>query len=256
MRAAGLEGDGQQCVPREQLRDLEMGHGLPRRVAVERPAQRIAAVAADRGIDRAAARPRPPDHEREVLPRELPPSDELLQPAVRLGRAGDDEQPGGVAVEAVHDPRPLRLLSPFDVVREQPLHQRSARVPATRMDDEARGLVDHEQVLVLVRHGELHRLRLEARARRRRRLELELLAARELVALRARASVDEDAALAQQPLGHRPRADLRQAGEELVEAPAGGLLRDAQQRHERAAPAAARARRRRAPSAGRRRRSR
>jgi hypothetical protein len=95
------------------------------------------------------------------------------------------------------------------------------------MDDEPRRLVDDEEVLVLVRDVQVHRLRLERRHRRLRGLELELLAAGELVALLPRASVDEDAALAQQPLGDRAGADLGQRSEEAVEPGARRVVRNA-----------------------------
>ena len=92
---------------------------------------------------------------------------ELLEAPVRLRRARDDEEARRVAIEAVHDARPVRLLPALDVVGEQPVHERSLRVPGRGMHDDARGLVDDEEMLVLVRDREVHRLRRE-RARHRR----------------------------------------------------------------------------------------
>ena len=231
VRPPRLERDPQEGVPRQQLLDLEMRHRVARRIGVERLPERVVAVAPDRSVDRAAQRARPSGDERDVLARERARLHELLQPAVRLGRAGDDEQPRRVAVEPVHDAGPLRLVSTFDVVGEQPVHERPARVPGRRMHDETRRLVDDEQMLVLVRHDEIHLLRLERARRCGRRLELELLPALELVALRARAAVDEHAAAAQQPLGYRARADLGHLRQEAVEPLACRLRRDAQSRH-------------------------
>ena len=122
---------------------------------------------------------------------------------MRFGRPRDDEQSRGVAVEPVDDPRPLGLVTSFDVVGEQPVHEGAVGVPWSRMDDEACGLVDHEQVLVLVRDDEVHRLRHERRGRRGWRLEQELLSALELVALQPRAAVDEHAGHAEETLGDR-----------------------------------------------------
>src|SRR6266851_3967723 len=145
------------------------------------------AIAPDRCLDRAAQRPRPPDDERQVLTHELPRLHELLQTPVRFRRPGDDEQSRGVAIEPVHDAVPFRLVSAFDVVREQAVHERAARMARRWVDDETRRLVDDEQMLVLVRDYEIHLLRLERGRARRRRLEVELLPALELVALQARA---------------------------------------------------------------------
>src|SRR5205823_4317508 len=77
------------------------------RVRVERVAKRIAAVAPDRRLDAAGPRARAADDERRVVPLQLTPTNERLQAAVRLLRARDDHESGGVPVEPMHDPRPL-----------------------------------------------------------------------------------------------------------------------------------------------------
>src|SRR5579884_3087859 len=148
-------------------------------------ARRIVAVAADRRFDRPATRARAADDEREVLPFERTPADERLQAPVRLRRPRDDEQTRGVAIEPVHDSRPLGLLAARRVVRDEAVDERAARVPGRRVHDEAGGLVDDEEVLVLVGNRELHLLRLDAGRRSLRRLELELLPAGKAVALDA-----------------------------------------------------------------------
>jgi hypothetical protein len=79
---------------------------------------------------------------------------------VRRVRPRDDEQARGVAVEPVDDPRPV-LVAACHVVHEEALDERAAPVPSGRMDDDAGGLVDHEQVLVLPRDDEIHLLGLE-----------------------------------------------------------------------------------------------
>ena len=84
------------------------------------------------------------------------------------------------------------------------------------MDDDPGRLVDHEQVLVLVGDPEGQLLRLEA-LRCLERLEGHFLAAFEPVALGAGRAVHEHAFLRQQALRGRPRAHLRQRGEEPVE---------------------------------------
>src|SRR3954452_8487848 len=91
---ARLERHPQEGVTREQLDDLEMRDRLARRVRVEGVALCVVAVAADRGVDRAAVRTGSAADEREILARHLSRLHHLLQTAVRLRRACDDEQAG------------------------------------------------------------------------------------------------------------------------------------------------------------------
>ena len=128
------------------------------------------------------------------MPLDLAAPDQSLETPVRLGRARDHHDARGVAVEAVHDPRPLRLVAARDRVAEQAVDERPRRVAGGRMHDEAGRLVHDEEVLVLVHDSELHRLRFELALRLLRRLELDPLAAGEAVALRARHAGDEHAA--------------------------------------------------------------
>ena len=51
VRAPRLEADAQERVLREQLDELEVGHGVARSVRVERVPRRVATVAADRRLD-------------------------------------------------------------------------------------------------------------------------------------------------------------------------------------------------------------
>ena len=196
--------------------DLEPRHRLARGRRVERVARLVGAVAADRRLDPPRARAQRALHEREIAPLDVPAPDRLLQPLVRLVGARDDEQAGGVAVEAVHDPGPV-LVAAGGVVLDQPVHERSRRVPDARMDDDSRRLVDDQQVLVLPGDVQVHRLRLERRSVRRQ-LDDDVLPALQPVALDAGLAVDEDGAARDQPLGERARAHLRPAGDRAVEA--------------------------------------
>ena len=110
----------------------------------------VLAVAAERRLDRAGARARAAADERQVLALQLVLADELLEPAMRLGRARDHEQARGVAVEPVDDPRPVDLVPARRVVGEQAVDERAGRMAGRRMDHEPGRLVDDEQVLVLV----------------------------------------------------------------------------------------------------------
>ena len=139
---------------------------------------------------------------------------------MRLVRAGDDEQPGRVAIEPVHDPGPVLVVTAGRVEREQPVHERAAlAMSGAWMHDDAGRLVDHEQVLVLEGDAQIHLLRHE-RAGVRRQLRDDLLAAVEPVALRARFTVDEHVAGCDQPFCESARADLWPRRERAVEAPA------------------------------------
>src|ERR671915_1898361 len=57
MRPPRLQAYDEQRVPRHELLDLEVRHGLARHVGVERDAGRLAAIPPDRRLD--PARPRP-----------------------------------------------------------------------------------------------------------------------------------------------------------------------------------------------------
>ena len=100
------------------------------------------------------------------------------------------------------DPQPP-FLSPGRAVGDERIRERAGGVAGARVDDEARGLVDHEQVLVLVRDAE-RRCLLDGRFGddlALGHLERDLLALLDAIALRATLAVDRDRApLAQEPL--------------------------------------------------------
>ena len=127
---------------------------------------------------------------------------------------GDDEQPGGVAVQPVHDPGPAAVLAPARDAGER-LRQRAGLVPARRVHHDAGGLVDHEQVVVLVGHGVGRVGALHAR-RLGRLVDGDVLTGAHAMALGHRDAVDEHVAVLDQAL--RPRARPERAGEDRVEA--------------------------------------
>jgi hypothetical protein len=116
----------------------------------------------------------------------------------------------------VDDPRSL-LVAAADPVREQRVDERAARVPRRRVHDDAGGLVDDEQMLVLVGDADVDRLGLQLRRGFGGGLELELLPTFEPVALRARAPVEADRAGGDEPLRFPACPDLGQRGEKAVE---------------------------------------
>jgi hypothetical protein len=127
----------------------------------------------------------------------------------------------------VDDPRPLRVAA-LDLVLQERVDERAARVTRRRVDDDAGGLVGDQQVLVLVRDPKLEPLRLQPWPRGKEWLELELFAALEAVALRPQRSVQADGAGGDEPLGFPPRRDVRQRGDEPVQPLAGSRFGDAQ----------------------------
>src|SRR5215211_7888850 len=93
----------------------------------------------------------------------------------------------------------------------------------SRMHDDARRLVDHEEVLVLVRNADGYGLVLD-RGRVGRRLEVDLLPTLEPPRLRTDEPVDVHAR-GDHALGRRAGADV--LGDESIEAQAYGVIRDA-----------------------------
>ena len=100
----------------------------------------------------------------DAVPGEL--GREPLMGAVGLGR---DDQAGGILVDAVDDAGPGDAADPRQAAAamvEQGVDQRAVEIARRRVDDEPGGLVDHDQMLVLVDDGERDVLRLVMRRRR------------------------------------------------------------------------------------------
>ena len=165
------------------------------------------AVAPQRRVDGAAARRRPPLDERQVLAGDRAGLQRVAQRAMDRLRARHHEQPGRVAIQAVHDPGAGGVLAAGGD-RAQRLGERARAVPARRVHDDAGGLVDHEQVLVGVGHG-VGRVRQVARRRLLGLLDGDQLAGAQEVALGRRAAVDEHEAGLDQALRARTRAQRR-----------------------------------------------
>ena len=140
--------------------------------------------------------------------------------------ARDHEQARGVAVEAMDDPRAVLLTAGCPGRGERMGERAAAGVTRRRMHDDAGGLVDDEQVLVLVADGQLGRRDRGLGGRRLRRLDRDFLSAGELVALSARLAVDKDRTGREQSLGSGTRSDVRQRSQVAVEPLPRGLRRD------------------------------
>ena len=158
MRASRVEAQPQQRIPRERSLEREMGARAACGVAAHRHARARARVSADRRLHGARARRRPALHERKVLARYLASRERALEQRVDLVAARHQHQARGVAIEAVHDPRALRVNAARGDPGEQ-LRQRALLVAPPGVHDEARRLVHHQQVLILVCESHLADLR-------------------------------------------------------------------------------------------------
>ena len=138
----------------------------------------------------------------------------------RVVAAREHEQPGRVAVEPVHDARALGVRPAGDAARER-LHERALARALARVDDDARRLVDHEQVLVLVGDREARRLDRRGSARARGASTLTISPPESTWRLGFGHAVDAHQPGVDQPLRLRARAGAR--GEEDVEPLARGL---------------------------------
>jgi hypothetical protein len=121
----------------------------------------------------------------------------------------------------VHDARP-RGIGAAGHPPGQRLHERPLRVPLPGMDDHARRLVDHQQVLVLVGHPERRRGD-RGLGRLLRLVHAHRLSPGQHVALGPRRAVHGDPPGLDQPL--RPGARADRGGQEHIQALAGRLGR-------------------------------
>src|SRR5450756_1472240 len=130
-------------------------------------------IAPDRRLDPAGGRLYAALDQREV--RLLYAARLELRHEAGLGRVrlGNHDQPGRVAVQAMHDPGPLdaRDAAVFRVARQERIDHRPAPVPGRRVDDEPGRLVDHQHVRVLVQDLKRDRLGLDVGRLRRRNAE-------------------------------------------------------------------------------------
>src|SRR2546429_8811605 len=133
MRAPGLEPHAQERRGRQRAFDAEVRARLARRVRVGRNARAGTAIAADGGVDRAAAGGWAATHEREVFPLDPARGQHRAQRAVYLVRLGDDEQARRVAIEPVHDPRTPGVGAAGRAPGKR-LHERPLAMPARRVN--------------------------------------------------------------------------------------------------------------------------
>ena len=202
VRAAGLGAHQHVRGPGEPLDGLEAGHGMLAPFAGPRDRARETGLAHEVPVEGAAVGKSSLD-QRDVLALDRMAAEELLQRVEGGAVAREDERAGGVVVEPVHDagvrPSAVAMLQVVDGAGPE----RVLLAGLGGHGQEARRLVDDEDVVVLVEHG-------EARAHRAAhgavRVELDRGAGRDLEpGLLGRRAVDVDASpthrLARGPAG-------------------------------------------------------
>jgi hypothetical protein len=219
VRAPRLQPEAQQRGRRQALDRLEMGDGVARPVAAGGHHGAAAPVASDRGVDRAGLGVHAARDEGQVLAAHLARAQLGGQRGVGLLGLRHDEQPRRVAVEAVDDAGPLRVGAAGDAAAER-LRQRRPVVSAGGMRDQPGGLVDHEQVGVLVDDLEFGR-RVGRRGGLRSAVDLDQLTRCDAVVLRPRHPVHQHGSSVDQSLGCRARRRGAARGQEGVQAQPG-----------------------------------
>ena len=128
-------------------------------------------VATDRGGDLPLHLGRQAPGERQVGAVEITRGEGFGQGAVGPVRLRHDHDARGVLVEPMDNARPLFATDARQVVPrmgQQRIDQRAVQIARRRMHDEARGLVQHDQVGILEQDGQGNVLRLRRGGRRRR----------------------------------------------------------------------------------------
>ena len=105
------------------------------------------AALGQRQLDHALARLRIAGDDGPIGLLRAPLGEGARQPGRRVRRLAEQQHARGIAVEPVHQPRPLQPLAPG---RQQPVHVLGGLGAA--LDRQARGLVQRQHVLVLVEH--------------------------------------------------------------------------------------------------------
>ena len=89
-----------------------------------------------------------PVHHRQIDPLGLAPLELLAQQPLRARILREDDQPGRVAIDAVHDERPA--FAAAQVFRQQFVDRRRILSPLERHRQQARRLIDDHQYIVFV----------------------------------------------------------------------------------------------------------
>ena len=206
----------------EPFEHLEARHGRFS-LGRDRHLLAVADVAADRRVDRAEVVLDHAFDDRDVLA--------LRLLVLELGGKGvvgevvlrDHQEPGGVLVDAVDDPGAERSADPGKVLEmmEQRVHERPGVVAGGGMDDHPGGLVDDDDVLILVDDRERDVFGGRVDLGDRDLDDLDRVAGGDDVGRLLRIAVDDEVAVLDQPLDQRARILREDGRDELVEADGG-----------------------------------
>src|SRR5262245_43658736 len=150
--AAGVDGN-----LRERYRWIEMlraNNPRDRFTASARPRRHllpVRRVATDRRVD-APARLHDPPHQRHVFLLNVAIAKLPRQLFVRAVILGNHHQARGAPIETMHNPRPLLAANAAEIrhVVKKGVDQRAARMTRGGMDDHSRGLVDDDDIAILI----------------------------------------------------------------------------------------------------------
>ena len=230
--AARFQAAADVGEPAQVLQHLPVGHGG---AAVEHHSHffSVAAAAADGGVHGAGKLPESARADGFVGPGQGVVG--KLGGEEKMGRVvfGSDDQARGVPVDAVDDAGPLfpaHAGKAVAAVAQQGVDQRAVAVARGGVDHHARGLVDHDHVLVLIDHVQRDVLGQQGAVRGLGQGDGDLLSARELIVLGRPFPVDQHRAALDELLGSGSAHALQRGGEEAVDAPAGVLRAGAQHR--------------------------
>ena len=157
-----------------------------------------------------------PFDEPEIAAFDLPRADRLLQCVECDRRTRDDEETRGVAIQSMDDSRTIGIVAAGCSERHELPRERAGGGTSAGVHRHARGLVDDDEVLVLVRDSDGHRLRREA-GRGVRELDDDDRARLEAVALLPQRAVDRHRSIGEEPLRDGPHRDLRSGRQSTVE---------------------------------------
>ncbi len=159
VRASGVNGHLAKRQAWHLERAGDSGNGFPRASRPRGHLLPMDRIAADGGIDTPAGRHGAP-HERDVFLLDLAILELPRQFLVRGIVLRDDHHAGRAAIEPVDDSRPQHAADAAEVgdVMQQRIDERAGGVTRAGMHDHARRLVDDDDVGILVKDLERHRL--------------------------------------------------------------------------------------------------
>ncbi len=155
VRPASVKQDADEGGAAQLLFDLPLGDGGPAGRDLAREPQAIGRVPAVEGLEPPAQRRRPVDERQVDLAR--PPALELrLEPPERALGLGNHDAAARALVEAVDDARAHLAADAGQVlaVEQERVDQRPRRVSGAWVHDQSRGLVQRDELGVLVEHRE------------------------------------------------------------------------------------------------------